>query len=373
MKIAILHEMLVKIWWAEKVVKELSSIFPQAPIYTLIYDEEKIWDFFWDTKIITTKITQKVYNLFKNQRYCLPFMSKAVESIDLSDYDIVIISSSWFAHWVITRPETKTVVYYHSPARYLWDRTFNYIKEIKWNKWIKKIILSNFLHKLRLWDFISSNRNDILLANSKNVQSRIKKYYKKDSQILYPPVEVDRFSKKIDKNFNKPFDEYYIIISALTEFKKIDIAIKAFNNISDKNLVIVWDWNYKSELEKIGNKNIVFEWAKYNDELVFLLQNSLWLIFPWEEDFWIVPIEALWAWKPVFAYNAWWLSETIKHWITWEFFYNQDWSDFIENFIKFDENIKNNKYQKDILSQEALKYSSSVFKEKIKKIVNNLI
>lgn len=378
MKVAIVHEMLIKMWWAEKVVQVLSNIFPNAPIYTSMYDEKKMKKHFWNKQIITWQKTQKIYNLTKKQRLAFSYMASDFQNMNFCEFDLVIISSSWFAHSIITKPETKTIVYYHSPARYLWDRTFEYASEIWWNKWIKAFILRKIFHKARINDFLYSQRHDIILANSKNVQKRIKKYYKLDSKVLYPPVEVDRFQKNIKNDFKIPVKEYYIIVSALSEFKKIEVAINAFNKM-DENLVIVWEWNYRNHLESIANKdwyhnkskpNIFFTWAKYDDELVYLVQNAKWLIFPWEEDFWIVPIEALWAWKPVFALKAWWLAETIKPWITWEFFYEADGSDFIKNFEKFQSGINSNKFDKNTLQQEASRFDSSNFEKQLLKIIN---
>lgn len=376
MKIAIIHEMLVKLGWAEKVTEKFLKIFPEADLFTLIYDEKKVSEIFPKDKInsqVFSLKSQKIYNLFKNQRLCLAFMASSVEELDFSCYDVVISCSSWFAHWAITKPETKFIVYYNSPARYLWDWTNEYKKDIWWDKWIKWFLLNKFLLKIRIWDYIAINRVDIALANSKNTSERIKKYYRKDSMIIYPPVETIKFEKKLEikKSYKKIFDKYYLILSALTEFKKIDIAIKSFKEIKEKNLIIIWDGNYKDELESLSNnsENIKFVWRKSNDELIFLVQNSSWLIFPGEEDFWIVPIEIMASWKPVFALNKWWLTESVIKWVTWEFFENPNWDDFIEKFLDFDS--KNNSwfYKKENCINQAKKFDEKIFEEKIKEIV----
>ena len=153
MKIAILHEMLIKFGWAEKVIEDFLKIYPEADLFTLIYDEKKMWKFFPKQKIhpqVFTLFTQKIYNLFKKQRLCLTHMSKAVESLDFSWYDVVLCSSSWFAHGAITKPSTKFIVYYHSPARYLWDWTNEYKKDIWFNSWIKWYFLNSLFLKLRI-------------------------------------------------------------------------------------------------------------------------------------------------------------------------------------------------------------------------------
>ena len=374
MKVAILHEMLVKLGGAEKVIESLLKIFPKAELFTLIYDEKKVYKIF-DRKKINSQVfslkTQKVYNLTKNQRLCLPFMSKSVEQLDFSDYDLVIASSSGFAHGAITKPETRFIVYYHSPARYMWDWTNEYKKDIWWDKWLKWFFLNKLFLNLRQWDYIASKRNDISLANSKNTKNRIKKYYKKDSTILYPPVETDRFSKKLKNNSIK-YSDYYIIISALTEFKKIEVAIKAFNKIKDKKLIVIWEWNHRQNLEKMTkNKNIIFVGAKYWDDLVSLVQKSSWLIFPWEEDFGIVPIEVMAAWKPIFALKKWWLCESVIEWKTWEFFEDDNWKDFTWKFLEFDEKNTKWKYKSENCKKQAEKFSEKEFEKQLKNLVQN--
>lgn len=370
-KIAILHEMLIKLWWAEKVVEKLLNIFPEADLYTLIYDQNKVWQVFPKSKInkqVFSLTTQKIYNLTKNQRLCLIYMPGSVESLDFSKYDVVLASSSAFAHWSITKPETKLIVYYHSPARYMWDRTNEYKRDIWWNKWIKWYILNKILLKLRQWDYIASKRVDISLANSKNVQERIKKYYKKNSTIIYPPVETDRFRIWVS-------EDYYIIISALSEFKKIEVAIEWFNKMNNKKLKIVGWWTYEWYLKKLAwdNKNIEFLWPKYGDELVELLSKCKWYIFPGEEDFGITPVEAMASGKWVFAYRGWGLLETMIEWETWEFFDDNNWSDFIDKFQIFEKNIDSWVYDSEKIRWNAIRFSEQEFEKKIKEIITKSI
>ncbi len=375
MKIAIVHEMLIKLWWAEKVVENWTKLFPEAHIFTLMYDESKVWKLFPKNKIhpqVFASKTQKVYNFTKKQRLCLPFMAASIENFDFSTYDIVLISSSGFAHGAITKPEAKTIVYYHAPARYLWDWTNEFKKDNWVQKWIKWYFMNTLFLKLRQWDFIASQRHDISLSNSKTTQKRIQKYFRLSSEVLYPPIETARFAKKIETQVETPFKNYYVVLSALTEFKKIDIAVHAFKNISQANLVIIWEWDERNRLEELCERapNIVFVWAKYADELVSLVQQSSGLIFPGEEDFWIVPIEMMAAGKPVFALKKWWLTETVIAGSTWDFFYKNDGSDFIENFIKFDlENIAW-KYSEKNCRTQASKFDKSLFENRILGLVH---
>lgn len=258
MRVAILHEMLVKLGGAEKVVENFMKLFPEADIFTLIYDEKKCGKIFPKSKIspqVWDLWTQKIYNFTGKQRFCLPHMARAVEKLDFSEYDLVICSSSGFAHGAITKPETKFVVYCHSPARYMWDWTNEYKRDLGlfsgWKKYLLRPMIEQMLFENRKWDFSAGQRSDILIANSQNTANRIMKYYRRNSEILYPPVETARFGAKISKNnFQKPFEKYYIIISALTEFKKIEIAINGFNNL-EENLVIIGAGDYRETLEKM--------------------------------------------------------------------------------------------------------------------------
>lgn len=380
MKVAILHEMLIKLGGAEKVVENFMKLFPDATIFTLIYDEKKCGKVFPREKIspqVWKSKTQKRYNLFKKQRFCLALMAISVENFDFSEYDLVICSSSWFAHWAITKPETKFVVYCHSPARYMWDWTNEYKRDLGLNSWWKKYFLKPFIertfYKNRQWDLMASSRADLIIANSKNTSNRIKKYYRRESKILYPPVETQRFAKILEKNnFEKPFEKYYIIISALTEFKKIEIAISWFNEL-EENLLIIWAGDFRENLEKLTKKeNIKFAWAKYDDELVFLVQNSSGLIFPWEEDFGIVPIEVMSAWKPVFAYKGWWLLETNIEWVTWSFFEDKSWKDFIEKFEIFHKNNLKNIYTRENCINQAKNFSQEIFEKNFLELISKI-
>ncbi len=383
MKIAILHEMFIKLGWAEKVVENWCKIYPDADIFTLIYDEEKVGKVFPKNKInpqVFELKSQKIYKHTKKQRLSLPFMAISIEQLDFSEYDVVLCSSSGFAHWAITKPETKFIVYCHSPARYMWDWTNEYKRDLWLNSGIKKytlwIIINKLFLKLRQWDYIASKRADITLANSHNTKQRITKYYRKDSEILYPPVETSRFGKlwvkaPLSSQIQDIQEWYYIIISALTEFKKIEVAIEWFNKMPNHKLLIIWKWDYENTLKKNANTNIIFTWAKYDDELVFLVQNSLWLIFPGEEDFWIVPVEVMAAGKPVFAYRWGWLLETVLEWITGGFFDDKNGADFVQKFEIFNQNNINCTYTIEACKSQAEIFSLSKFEKRIKELVNN--
>ncbi len=377
MKIAIVHEMLVKLWWAENVVKDFFDLFPNADLYTLIYDEKKVWSKFPKHKIKKIpKITQFIYKITGKQYLCLPFMKNAIESLDFSEYDLVISSSSWFAHWCITKPETIFIVYYHTPARFLWDWTHNYTKEMKQTKTIKSFlykianntILRPIFSNLRKWDYVAWQRYDFAIAASNQVKQRIYKYYKRNATTIYPPVYVENFSI-----WETPLSKrsYYVIVSALTAFKKIDLAVKAFNQMW-YDLYIIWDWEEINYLKSISKPNIRFLWYLWHNEQNKYYSNARWAIMPWRDDFWIVPLEAMASWVPMFWLREWWLTETSIEWLTWEFFDYDDTEEFKIKFQIFHQNIENNKYDKIKIRSHALKFNKDRFLFEINNYINKI-
>ena len=374
-KIAILHEMLIKIWGAEKVVESISRLYPTADVFTLLYDEKKVWTIFPKNKVHASCFSlpsQKIYKTLKKQRLCLPFMKKSVEKLDFSAYDTVIVSSSGFAHGLITWAQTKTIIYYHAPARYMWDWCHEYRREIWMNKGIKWFLFGKLLLWLRQWDYEAAQKNNVILANSSTTQKRLSKYYRRDSQILYPPIETRRFSQKINTSLPTSKWKYYIILSALTEFKRIDVAIKHFPKNTGILLRIIGDGEQRNTLESISNQNIEFLGVQYWDNLVSLVQNSLWLIFPGEEDFGMVPIEVMAAGKPVFALNTWWLTETVIAGKTGEFFEDPEGKDFLACFQIFHQNNMQGKYTSQDCKKQAQKFDEHMFQKTLKKVVENI-
>mgnify|MGYP002079457718 CR=1 FL=1 len=381
MKVAIVHEMLIKLGGAEKVVEKLVKMFPDANIFTLIYDEKKVGHIFPRKNPVTGKTirspfwTQWIYDMTGKQRLCLPFMPGAIESFNFSKYDLILVSSSAFAHGIITKPTAKTIVYYHSPARYLWDWTNEYKRDIGADKGIKAYFLNKLFLKLRIWDVMASERADIVVANSENVAKRIQKYYRQKAKVIYPPVELMRFREEKDTSnleleYGIKAKWYYIIVATLTEFKKIEIAIDACKKTGD-TLIIVWEGKYRYKLEERSEKkeNIMFLGSKFWDELVTLVQWAKGMIFPGEEDFGIVPIEALASGVPVFAYGKWGLLETVKEDVTGNFFYESDGRDFIKYFDTFKKNIKEWVFKKSILQKSVEKYDEQIFEEELQKLI----
>jgi len=353
-KIAIVHDFLVRFWWAEKLVKNFSENFPDAKIFTLFYDEKNMWKFFPKEKIVTSSL-QKFYNLsFWKYTHLFWMMPKAIEEFDFSDFDIVISSSSAFSKWVITNPETFHLSYVHAPMRYSWDYFFKYPKEKKiW--FLQKYFFKKMTSKIREWDFISAQRPDKIICPSEDVQKRIEKFWWRESEIIYPFVEIEKFLP-----IENPTKDYFLVVSQLVPYKKIDQIVEAFNEFWEK-LIVVWSWPERNYLKKIAKSNIEFVWAKHWDELVKYYQNAKAFIFASIDDFWITPIEAMSCWIPVLAISEWWVLETVINWKTW-FFYNWQKS---ENILKALEKNDFSKIKKDDCINQAKKFSKKIFEEKI--------
>jgi len=374
-KIAIVHDFLVRFWWAERLVKIFSENFSDAKIFTLFYDEKNMWKIFPKEKIITSSL-QKFYNLsFWKYTHLFWMMPQAIEEFDFSDYDLVISSSSAFSKWIITNPETFHLSYVHAPMRYSWDYFFKYPAEKKFWK-IKKYFFNKMVSKIREWDYVSAQRPDKIICPSKDVQKRVKKFWWRDSKIIYPFVEIEKFFL----DFKNKKEKYFLVVSQLVPYKKIDQIIQAFKIFSEKfpeeKLFIAWSWPEENFLKKISWdklwKNIFFVWPKYWEDLVKIYQWAKLFIFASIDDFWMTPIESMACWVPVLAIEKWWALETvIWDWDnqTWFFYQKQDSEEIAKNlfWIKEKNFLSWEKFldlQKNSVEQ-AKKFSKKIFEEKI--------
>src|SRR3989344_7180502 len=218
MKIALIHDHVTQHGGAEEVLKIFQEIWPAAPTFTLFFNKERLGEYFKD-KDIRTSFLQNWPGALKHYQWFLPLMPVATESYDLMDYDVVLSSCSAMAKGVITRSNTLHVCYCHTPTRYLWSDTHRYVEELRYNRLVKKIVPLS-LHRLRTWDQLAAQRVDLFVANSKNIAHRIKKYYRRDSIIIHPPVATDQF-KIADK-----IDKYFLTGGRLVAYKRFDLTIK---------------------------------------------------------------------------------------------------------------------------------------------------
>lgn len=356
MKVALVHDYLNQAGGAEKVLRVLQAIFPEAPIFTLLYDEKKLGHIFPADKVRPSFIQKMPFGQTKYKWFLL-LMSSAIENFNLSDYDLVISSSSAFAKGVITRPKTIHLCYCHTPTRYLWSDTHQYIEELSYSKLIKKF-LPCFLTRLRLWDRLAADRPDYFVANSQEVQKRIKKYYNRASDLIHPPVETNKF--KIAESLGN----YYLIGGRLVPYKRYDLAVQAFNKLG-LPLRIFGEGPELDKLKKIAKDNIEFL-GKVNDEqLAELYSQCLAFIHPQEEDFGITAVEAMASGRPVIAYGAGGALETVIDGMTGKFFDEQTWESLADAVIRF----KPEDYNPQAIREHAKKFDVEVFKQKIRDYV----
>ena len=365
MKVALIHDHLAQDGGAEKVLKVLADMFPEADIYTLLYEKENVNKYF-KGRNIETSIIQKLPGGVKHYQWYLYFMPMAVEFFDLRNYDLVFSDTSSFAKGVITTPDTPHICYCHTPTRYLWSDTHQYMNELKYNKWFKKII-SLVLNRLRIWDRLAADRVDHFIANSKTVEKRIHKYYRRDSAVIYPPVETEKFNvTDISQQSDK--EKYFLIGCRLAPYKRVDIVIEAFRDLlPEQNLKIFGDGVDIKRLKKMAAeaKNIEFLGRVSETEKASLYSSAQAFINPQEEDFGITVVESMASGRPVIAYKKGGATETVLDGKTGLFFESQDKESIalaIKEFSKY-------KFNSEEIKAWAENYSCAKFKRQIREFI----
>jgi len=358
-KVALVHDHLVQDGGAEQVLKALCEQYGSAPVFTIVADKKSTNKFFSGKKIITSFLQQIPLGVRRYQWY-LFLMPAAIESHNLMDYDLVISSASSFAKGVITNPSAKHVCYCHTPTRYLWNDSHNYLKELKVNFLIKKA-LPLTLHKLRVWDRLAAERVDFFIANSKTVQERIRKYYNRDSAVIYPPVEVNKFH--ISSNPKK----YFLAGGRLVPYKRFDLVVKAFSRLGIPAKIFGIGPEAR-HLKKIAKRNVEFLGRVSDEQKAELYGDCIAYINPQEEDFGITAIEAMASGRPVVAYDKGGATETIIGGKTGEFFGEQIWEDLADKVLRF----RPENYDPQFIRQHAQQFSADNFKRNFSGYINQI-
>ena len=356
MKIALVHDWLNNLGGAERVLIELHKIFPKAPVYALFYNKKFIREFLPETEIRTSSL-QKIPFITKLYKYLFFLMPSAIESFDLSDFNIVISSSVIFSKGLVLKPKTRHICYCYSPTRFLWDRHAEYENQTF------PATLSR--HLLRIWDRQAADRVGEFVAISKHVQSRIKKYYCRNSKIIYPPILLPTSQVGNDKSVDN--SGYYLIVSRLFPHKNIDIAIDAFNKLGYE-LIIVGDGPAKNDLKKMAGKNIKILGYKKDDEVRDYYRNCKAFIMPQEEDFGLTPLEAMSFGKPVLALRKGGALETMVEGMTGEFFDDPIPEALADGVRRLNENYTH--YSHLVIQKWAKKFSRDRFREEMLKLVS---
>jgi glycosyltransferase involved in cell wall biosynthesis len=355
MKVALVYDRVNKWGGAERVLLALKKIFPNADLFTSVYSKENAP---WANKFnVKTSFLQN-FPLAKNHHDLYAFlMPIAFESFNFDNYELVISVTSEFAKGIITKPKTLHICYLLTPTRYLWSGYDDYFR----NK-ILKLISKPAVAYLRNWDRIAAKRPDKIITISSEVANRTEKYYKEKSQIIFPPIFISDNKEKPSKDKHQ---EYFLIVSRLVYYKRIDIAIKAFNKLG-LPLKIVGTGKLKGFLKRISNKNIEFLDSLTDKQLRTYYKNCKALIFPGIEDFGLVMAEAQSFGKPVIAFKAGGALDIIKEGITGEFFSEQNEKSLMEAVEKFNSKI----YNSSLCIENAQKFSFDNFRKKFLEIIN---
>ena len=317
-KIAIVYDWVDKWGGAERILLVLSQMFPQAVFYTSVTDFDEA---VWAKKLpIKTSFIQKLPAFIRKKRlFSLFFYSYAFESFNFNHFDLVISVTSSFAKEIITRPETKHVCYLLTPTRFLWPMTKTYLSSGI------RFFMAPFIYSLRKTDFISSQRPDKIISISKTVSNRCAKYYRRDSSVIYPPFDFN-YWKRVEQKMERPSfkkKNFFLIVSRLEMYKKVSLAIRAFNQLKDKQLVVVGKGSEENRLRKLAGENITFLRYVKDEELAFLYSRARALIVPQEEDFGYIFLESLFFNCPVLAFSAGGAKEVVIDGKTGLFFSQQ--------------------------------------------------
>ncbi|MHB8597620.1 MAG: glycosyltransferase [Ktedonobacteraceae bacterium] len=353
MKVALVHDYLNQMGGAERVVMAFHDIFPDAPIYTSIYDPKRVDPAFQKMDVRTT-FMQKLPLVTKHHQPYLPFYPFAMESLDLRGYDLVLSSSSAFGKGVITRPETLHICYCHTPMRWCWAYD-EYVEREQLGKVARKV-LPLLMTGLRVWDQTSAMRVDHFIANSPVVAERIQKYYRRDAIVIPPPVEASRF---IFDPLTQP-EDYFLVVCRLIPYKRIDLAIEACNRLK-LPLVIIGNGRDEERLKKMAGPTIRFMGRLSDDEVLHYYAHCRAFLFPVEDDFGITPLEAQAAGRPVIAYGVGGALASVIDGITGVFFHEQTVDSLASVLATFDEHS----FDTQVIRNHALEFDMPRFRRRI--------
>ncbi|MBX9741366.1 MAG: glycosyltransferase [Beijerinckiaceae bacterium] len=301
-KVALVHYWLVGMRGGEKVLEKLCDLYPQADIFTHVLDPAAISDKLKNHRIVTSFINSlpRAPKMYKNY---LPLMPLALEQLDMRGYDLIISSEAGPAKGVIPGGDALHISYCHSPMRYIWNMAHDYRER---SGLMKRLLIPPLAHKLRMWDVTSSARVHKFVANSETVANRIYTYYRRGSEVIHPPVDVDDFSPAAE------LGDFYLMAGELVRYKRPDLAVEAFNR-SGKRLVVIGGGEMLNELRSIARPNVQVLGPQPFSELRRHYAECQALIFPGEEDFGMVPVEAMASGRPVIAFNRGGATETVVH------------------------------------------------------------
>lgn len=367
MKVAIVHDWLVTYAGAEKVLEQMLNIFPDADLFSLVDFLESEKRGFIKNKKVTTSFIQNLPKAKTKYRNYLPFMPLAIEQFDLRGYDLIISSSHCVAKGVITGPDQKHICMCYSPVRYAWDLQGQYLKESGLNKGLKGWIAKLILHYIRLWDLRTANGVDNFIAISEYIKRRINKCYRRDSEVIYPPVDVEAF------NFCDQKENFYMTASRMVPYKKMDLIVEAFSKMPDKKLIVIGDGPDFEKCKAKAGSNVTLMGYQSFDVLKDHMQRAKAFVFAAEEDFGITPVEAQACGTPVIAFGKGGALETVvgldKEHPTGVFFKEQT----VESIQAAVKRFEKEHFDYDNCRKNAEKFSNERFLRELREYVNSKV
>ena len=361
MKKALIHDWFSTYAGAEKCVESFTNIWDDFEIYGLIdflkgTDRDKILK----GKRAHTSFIQKLPFAKDKFRNYLPLFPLAIEQFDLSGYDVVLSSSHAVAKGALTHSNQLHIAYVHTPIRYAWDLYHQYLRESGLDRGLKGALAKYFLHKIRLWDASTANRVDHYVANSRYIARRIKKTYGKPSDVIYPPVDVDKFTLREAK------EGFYLTASRMVPYKKIDLIVEAFSQ-TDKKLLVIGDGPDMAKIKSKAGKNVELLGFADDETMADLMGRAKAFVFAAEEDFGITPVEAQACGTPVICFGRGGARETVRDGESGLYFMEQNAKELLAAVAKFEQNY--DKFEPTKIRENSLKFSRARFEAEIKSYV----
>ncbi|HCI6780215.1 TPA: glycosyltransferase family 4 protein [Klebsiella quasipneumoniae subsp. quasipneumoniae] len=365
--VGIVADWLVTYAGAERVIKEFLDIFPESELYSIVDFLQPEARNELHGKHAVTSFIQNLPKSKNNYQKYLPLMPLAIEQLDVSSHDIILSSSHAVAKGILTGPDQLHISYVHSPIRYAWDLQHQYLREAGYNKGIKASIVKYLLHKIRLWDYRTANGVDHFIANSQFISRRIKKVYNRESTVIYPPVDVERFT------LNDKKEDYYFTASRMVPYKRIDLIVEAFSKMPEKKLIVIGDGSEIGKVKSKASKNVEILGYQPNHIMLEHMQNAKAFVFAAEEDFGITPVEAQACGTPVIAFGKGGSLETIRPLgvdnPTGLFFSEQTIESIISQVNAFEQNV--DIFEPENCRLNSLRFSSSRFKNEMDNFIKD--